>query len=108
MAGGNRIPVRPLRVSDEPSILGRLISGLLIRLGLKKRPRTEIVALEKVPTPFGKAKTMTEKGIKNEKTQVEGLMKDDDRVETESIMKKKPRKVRHSGKKRRNKRTLDK
>ena len=89
--------MRPLRVSDEPSLLGKLISALLVRIGLKKKQEPEIVAIHPERTPFNRAKTLTEKKIKEKKiapAQVEGLMKDDDRVETENIMQKKPRKVK--------------
>ena len=103
MGGSSRVLVRPLKVSDEQSFIQRIISAILVRIGLMKEPAgPEIVALSREQTPFNRAKTLTEKKINQGKelpAQVEGIMKDDERVEAESIMKKKPRKVRKKAKK---------
>ena len=102
MGGGSRVLVRPLRVSDQPSFIGRIISAILVKIGLKKKSEPEIVALSREQTPFNRAKTLTERKIKQDKeasTQVEGIMKDDERVQAESILKKKPRKIRKKTKK---------
>ena len=100
-AGSSKIIIRPLRVSDEPSLLGRILSAILIRLGLKKKEGPEIVAIRPQQTAFNRAKTLTEGEIKEKErpAEVEGIMKDDDRVQTEGIVNKKSSKKKKKPKK---------
>lgn len=81
MAGGSRI-LSPLSVSKEEGFLSRIISNMLIKLGLKKKAPPEIISIQRDKNPFEGAKTMNEsKIIEKEETfsadsgQIEGIRK---------------------------------
>ncbi len=101
MGGGSRI-MSPIKEDGSEGLLSRIISSILIRLGLKKRKEPEIIALEREHTPFEKAKTMNESTMKEKEEafskddgQIEGILKKSKTKEKDvNKIKKKPRKKR--------------